>query len=218
MVHGVSNLARWAALCFLLAVAVPALADDGPYAEGPSPQLLERIESWLEALPGATPAGREAIVGHLVRVGPPAWPLLEAAVDSPEYETAEGAIRALGASGDPRAADLLAAAAGDRKRFLNLRVEAIQALGREGRAVAARSLGEIALGGQPELRLAAVRALGRTSAREGVDALLAVAAEDRSLREEALEALEAGTGQRFGDNLEKWQRWWRIERWTFAED
>ena len=187
---------------------------ESPYSPEPCPALNDRTSGWLESLAYAPPEKARVLIGALVRVGSPAWPLLESGLDHRSYEVRLGAIEAIGVSEHPRATVLLDDFASDRDRTLNGRLLAVRSMGRTGKSVAIAPLVRFALGEETELQAPAVATLSGIRSPQAVEALLRIGDHSRApIREKVVEALRRLTGvTRPGRSIEDWKRWWKLYR------
>jgi superfamily II DNA or RNA helicase len=143
-----------------LAVAPPAGAPPARVrAESLVPPNREHsVEDTVRALERAAGPEREgAARRQLVKIGPPALPLLMPLLNSPDDEVVLRAIGAMEAIGDPAAVDPLIPHLSDRR--YNVRVRAARALGRLGDPRARLALMRALKDREPEVRRAARAAL-----------------------------------------------------------
>ena len=123
----------------------------------------------------------------------------------------KNAAEALGKLGDARAVEaLIGALKGDEK---DVRGEAASALGEIGDARAVEPLIAVLKEGDADMREDAAEALGEIGDAGAVESLIAALEDaEEAVRRAAAKALEQITGESFGTDTERWQRWWEEYR------
>jgi len=141
---------------------------------------------------------------------PVATEALSAALSDEDWHVRRDAAWALGMIRDPRAIEPLLERLGD---IVHVQAEAEQALDeiRDRRAV--QPLIAKLRDRNKAVRRIATRLLGRIRDRRAVQPLIA-ALDDRTadVQYEAVKALQAMSGETYGREPKKWQRWWELEK------
>jgi HEAT repeat protein len=102
--------------------------------------------------------------------------------------------------------------------YRDLRMSAIWTLGKVKDPRAAEALINALRHKDPLMREKAAEALGETKDMKAVEPLIAVLKNDEeTCREIAAKALEKITGKDFGQDLDKWQKWWEQNKGTIRK-
>jgi len=177
----------------------------------------DRIQVLVEALKDKDSFVRRSAAYALGELKDPraVEPLIEALKDENRRVRAETA-EALGKLKDPRAVEPLIEALKDKDSVV--RGIAAEALGKlkDPRAV------EPLIGALKDedwyVRKSAAEALGELRDPRAVEPLIkALKDKDRNVRASAANALQKITGQNFGENPEKWQKWWEKNKRRFIK-
>ncbi len=191
----------------------------------------------------ATSPGVEA-AGALVRIGRPAVEALVAVLGGEDSAIQGYAASVLGEIGDPRAVEPLIVLLKDRDPFVSgkaawalgeikdrravepliaalnheqwsVRTTAAEAVGKIGDRRAVEPLIAAMEDKEALVRSNAAVALGEMRDPNVVEPLIAALKdEDVNVRSRAAEALRKITGKDFGENPDKWQKWWKENRET----
>lgn len=99
--------------------------------------------------------------------------------------------------------------------YRDLRMSAIWTLGRVKDPRAVEALINALRHKDPLMREKAAEALGETKDMKAVEPLIAILKDDEeTFRETAAKALEKITGKDFGQDHDKWQKWWEQNKGT----
>jgi HEAT repeat protein len=103
--------------------------------------------------------------------------------------------------------------------YRDLRMSAIWTLGRVKDPRAVEALINALRHKDPLMREKAAEALGETKDLKAVEPLIAILKDDEeTFREIAAKALEKITGKDFGQDPEKWQKWWKQNKENIRKD
>jgi HEAT repeat protein len=169
------------------------------------------VEPLIAALGDESEFVRRKVAEALGRLGDAqAIEPLSAALGDEREDVRWEAAAALGRLGDARAVEPLSAALGDED--WSVRQSAAAALGRLGGAAVEPLIA--ALGDNYwSVRGKAAEALGRLEDARAVEPLInALGDENRFVRGKTAVALRTLTGQNFGRDAARWQRWWREQQ------
>lgn len=188
---------------------ITALVDKDSNVRGKAADALDKI--------GWRPANQKEETIYLiaaqkwdavVKVGAPAIEPLITALGYEESDVRRRVVDILGKIKDVRAVEPLIVALKDEDWDVRSKaVEVFNAIGTPAVELLIKALRDDAW----EVRVGAVEALGKIGDRRAVYPLITVLGDEDEgefIRESAAEALNLITGQTFGENPAKWQKWW----------
>lgn len=174
--------------------------DTDPRFTGPPPsKRIEQLRDTAGRIPSMTPAQQQTLAGELAEgYRNEADPLLRVEL-----------VRTIAKCGSPQAGETLQAAMRDSDG--NVRVAACTGWAQHRGPQAVPALGEaIRKDADLEVRLAALRALGRIPGEESVAAISpALEDSDPAMQYRAVQALRELTGKDFGDDANAWREYAR---------